>query len=90
MVRQPVQHAVLVLPGMVKHVKIQTLLPYPENPEKIAKVKDASYKHQARYYLPQEVRQREVDERQRKLEAIVEPQKPKVGQKPKVRVKQHR
>jgi len=90
LVRQPVQHAVLVLPGLVKHVKIQTLLPYPENPEKISAVKSASYKHQARYYLPQEVRQREVDERQRKLEAIVEPQKPKLGQKPKVRAKQQR
>ena len=87
MVRQPVQHAMLILPGMVKHVKIQTLLPYPENPEKIAKVKSASYKHQARYYLPQEVRQLEVDERQKKLEAIVEPQKPKLGQKPKIRVR---
>ena len=87
LVRQPVQHAMLILPGLVKHVKIQTLLPYPENPEKISAVKSASYKHQARYYLPQEVRQREVDERQRKLEAIVEPQKPKLGQKPKIRVR---
>ena len=87
MVRQPVQHAMLILPGLVKRVKIQTLLPYPENPERISAVKNASYKHQARYYLPQDVRQREVDERQKKLEAIVEPQKPKLGQKPKIRVR---
>ncbi len=54
-------------------VKIQTLAPYPEDAERIANMKQISYKSQDRYYLPSSERSALLEQRQKLIEGPAEP-----------------